>query len=57
MLELGKTGHRAFECPAGKGVSNIEEGEEGNEVEEEDLEAGGVFWLNAVGGHATRKDA
>ena len=48
----GKTGHRAYECPNGKGVSNVCEEEENPEYEagEEELEAGGVFWLNSVDG-------
>ena len=50
----GKQGHRAADCfvgkGMGKGVSNVEE--KGTEQEEEnvnELDAGGVFWLNTVG--------
>ena len=46
----GKVGHRSFECPQSRGVSSVEEGEssgEGSNTPTE-LEAGGVFWLNAV---------
>ena len=46
----GKSGHRSFECPQNRRVGSVEESDNSGEGQETptDLEAGGVFWLNAI---------
>ena len=45
-----KPGHRAIDCPQNKGFGNVEEGESNTTtgIQEVELQAGGVFWVNSL---------